>query len=82
MIIVHWKGLEVFGRWEAESGLRRPLLVKCGIIEKFVFFFRVKFLEGRWATAPTLMIGADGSGIMEWIGGGLGGEIMVVASGC
>ena len=38
--------------------------------------------KGRWASAPTLMIGAGGSGIFEWIGGGLGGGIMLVASGC
>jgi len=43
MVTVHWKGLEVFGRWDVESGLRRPLLVKCGIIEKFVFFFELNF---------------------------------------
>ena len=50
----------------------------CHIVGGLVAIVRAR--EGRWVTAPTLMIGADVRGVLEWIVGGLGGGIMIVAS--
>ncbi len=82
MISIHNSILQIYKSTNTNAK-RCVLIIKQAISYHFVELFPIISCNRSfhwWAMAPTLMIGAGGSGVLEWIGGGLGGGMSKMAS--